>query len=161
MGLEAEGAPDATDGGLTHAQLLGKAARTPMGGAFGSGLQSPFDHGFHLVIANLARSARPRLIAQRFHAACDEAVAPESDGERGGMQLFSTAVLVRPESQASTIWLRKRRDGFERGFRLSSCSCWRCSADTCSCNFNGRPFFSIKEPGLGSLRQQATSDSGD
>ena len=76
VGLEAERPPDPLDRGGGQATGPGHAARAPMAAVGRQALQGPVDHSLDPVVADLARRARARLVAQPLQSMLREAVAP-------------------------------------------------------------------------------------
>src|SRR5215218_10317414 len=62
------------------ADLLGHAPQAPMRRAFRKRLQRLADRGGDLVVADLPRCARARLVVKTLHPALREAIAPRADG---------------------------------------------------------------------------------
>jgi hypothetical protein len=96
MWFQAEGAPDPADRGLAQPRPARQHAAGPMGCALGCLLQRQANHLLNLVIADLARGSRTRLVAESRHALGDEAIPPEANREASGMQLPSDCGIVQP-----------------------------------------------------------------
>jgi hypothetical protein len=107
--LQAEGAPDAVDGGGRVADRLGHRAQQPVGRAGGHRLQGQADRLGDLVVADPARRARPWLVEQSVQALGGEAAPPLRD-----------RVGVRPDLGADRLVLEPRRRGSRRSGTVNS-----------------------------------------
>src|SRR5215469_18706346 len=87
MWLQTKGAPDTTYGRLAQTASRCQSATRPVGGSFGSPLQSQTNHLFDLIVADLARSSRTGLVTETRYAFGNEAIAPETYGESRRTQL--------------------------------------------------------------------------
>jgi len=89
MRLQAEGAPDPTDGTLTQATLARHGPRAPVRRVPRRGLQGQRHDALHRGIGHGPRRPRSRLIQQSIEALRDEATPPLADGLLGYAQLSS------------------------------------------------------------------------
>ncbi len=58
-----------------------------MGGCFRSGFQRQLHNPFHVIVSDLARGSRTRLIPQAIDAPGDEPLAPKPHGKTSRLQL--------------------------------------------------------------------------
>src|SRR5664279_3733744 len=87
MRFQTEGSPDAADGGLAQSGFGCQHAAGPVGNSLRSLLQRQPHHLFDLLIANLTRRPRTRLIAQTHDPLGNETVAPKTHRKSRGAQL--------------------------------------------------------------------------
>src|SRR5215469_3091526 len=87
MWLQTKGAPDTTYGRLAQTASRCQSATRPVGGSFGSPLQSQTNHLFDLIVAALARGSRTGRVTETSYAFGNEAIAPETYGESRRAQL--------------------------------------------------------------------------
>src|SRR5215467_7661223 len=87
MGFQTKSSPDATYCRLAQTAPRCQSATRPVGGSFGSLLQSQTHHLFDFIVADLARGSRTGLVTQTSYAFGNEAIAPETNGESCRAQL--------------------------------------------------------------------------
>src|SRR5579863_2530529 len=87
MRLQSESPPNAADGGLAQPGLSRQHTAGPVRRALRRFLQCQSYHPLDLVVADLARRSRTRLIPESCNAVGDETVAPQPNCETGTAQL--------------------------------------------------------------------------
>src|ERR1019366_8803182 len=87
MRFQTKGSPDAADGGLAQSGFGGYHAAGPVGNSLWSLLQRQPHNLFDLLIANLTRRPRTRLIAQTHYPFGNETGTPKTHGKSRGTQL--------------------------------------------------------------------------
>ena len=111
--LQPEGAPDAVHGRGRMADLLGHGPQAPMRRAFRTRFQRLADCGRDLIVTDLARRTRTRLVVETIHPALREAIAPCAGRCGTDTHLARNLLVVEPrgrsENDARPLRQRLRR----------------------------------------------------